>query len=333
MPSDAVHPYLWSPGVGPDPKALRRLERQFPKPSRPMGEAWFMGIHRRLFHELMEADPASVPVEELDQCLMEIATGTCSFGPAEEWDEWFHYLLPRLLPVAFEWCADYLVEYLVTAFFALHPRGIREQPGGNDRPLPEFQHDVLVTLGRAMMEPSLWEAGEPVVGRVLHPPGRYGEQSCWGWFDASGDFSALMFLNWKYLHPEQIDDWLQSVLRIESSHWRAQLLVWLLGAVPVLTGEITRPHQLERTNPRVSWGWSSYLTRCYGERRSELPIPLISEPNRAAFGESLRRHLTAPLFLDWIDSFARFDYLERELGWLPDQFIGAFFEDTPLSGG
>jgi hypothetical protein len=319
---DTAHPFVWIPGEGPDPAALHRLQRRFPRPQEPMGEAWFMGADRRLFLELVEQEPGSIPVRDLMQCLEAIGTGTSSFGPLQEWDEWFHYLLPRLIPRAFEWELEYLVEYLVTAFIPLHPGSIREQPAGISNRYPAFRQDVLATLGRVLMEPTLWENGEVAVGRVLHQPYRHGKW--WGWFEASGDFSALMCFCWKYLDAGQIDAWLQSVLAIRSSHCRAQLLVWLLGVRPLLAGEITQAAELEHAKPGVSWAWSHCLDGHYDGRLSGVPMPLISPPNRAAFRESLGRHLTPALVLDWLDSVARFDYLVRELGTLPDQFIEAF---------
>ena len=40
--------FFWVPAHGPDPVALERMAREFPKPSNPMGEAWFMASERQM---------------------------------------------------------------------------------------------------------------------------------------------------------------------------------------------------------------------------------------------------------------------------------------------
>src|SRR4051794_10800433 len=111
---------LWTPGQGPDRAALDRLARAFPKPATPMGEAWFMGDVRKMYPQL-RGDLDALPDEVIERSLVEIATGTSSFGPFEEWIAWYHYLLPRL--VEREWKPTYYqrAEVLITAFMAQHP--------------------------------------------------------------------------------------------------------------------------------------------------------------------------------------------------------------------
>ena len=92
--------FRWIPNLGPDPTALERMERHFPRPRAPMGEAWFMGDERKLYTELMEREPEQLEVELVEQVLREITGGLAAFGPHPEWPLWFHHLLPRLLPRA-----------------------------------------------------------------------------------------------------------------------------------------------------------------------------------------------------------------------------------------
>ena len=89
--------FEWQPGAGIDSRALARLRANLPRPAQPMGEAWFMGKERRLFHEL-QGDLDALCVSQLQAPLGEIASGTSSFGPRDEWREWYHHLLGRLLP-------------------------------------------------------------------------------------------------------------------------------------------------------------------------------------------------------------------------------------------
>ncbi len=83
--------FFWRPGIGIDATALARLKSHFPRPKEPMGEAWFMGTERRIFHEL-EGNIAELSARDLQAPLAEIATGTSSFGPYAEWSAWRGFL-------------------------------------------------------------------------------------------------------------------------------------------------------------------------------------------------------------------------------------------------
>ncbi len=134
-------PFQWIPGRGYDPAALRRLVQASPRPVRPMGEAWFNTDKRRMYPELL-GDLAAVPVRELEYILAQIANGTSSFGPYDEWSDWFHYLLPRLLPRSHETYVEPLLEILITALFTQYPAGL------GDARYPGFREDVLATVGQ-----------------------------------------------------------------------------------------------------------------------------------------------------------------------------------------
>ena len=175
-----AQPFQWTPGDGYDEEALTRLQRAFPRPKEPMGEAWFMGKTRSMYTGLM-GDLDALSVDELVEPLSEIATGTRSFGPFTEWTEWFHYLLGHLVPRSH--VSDSLLETLITAFMSLYPDGI------DNEPYRGFGSDVLNTLGRCMMDRTCWADGRIVVGRLLHGGGWSGTGG-WPRGDASGDFSA-----------------------------------------------------------------------------------------------------------------------------------------------
>jgi hypothetical protein len=101
------------PGTGYDVRALGRLKAHFKRPRAAMGEAWFMGDERKEFPEL-RGDLAVLSCRELQDSLQEIASGTSSFGPMDEWTEWYHYLMPNLVPRSHESFVDSLLEYLIT---------------------------------------------------------------------------------------------------------------------------------------------------------------------------------------------------------------------------
>jgi len=60
-----------------------------------------MGEERRMCPELL-GDLTLLPVRDIETPLVEIASGTSSFGPTEVWNSWYHYLLAQTLPRAHE---------------------------------------------------------------------------------------------------------------------------------------------------------------------------------------------------------------------------------------
>lgn len=114
----SVQHNTWRPGAGINEAALKRLQCRLKRPAEPMGEAWFMGEHRRLFFELW-GDLASLSAQQLQEPLEEIASGTCSFGPLEEWRNWYLYLMAQLLPRSHESYVSSLLEILICRSFDL----------------------------------------------------------------------------------------------------------------------------------------------------------------------------------------------------------------------
>ena len=110
-----------------------------------------------------------------------------------------------------------------TNFMALYPNGVHREPYRG------FRDDAVLTLGRCMMDGQCWNGPDIAVGTVLHPSNN-NPNRVWGWWDASGDFAASMFFCLKYLPASLVETWLRSVLEITSPHWRAQVVVWMVGA-------------------------------------------------------------------------------------------------------
>lgn len=308
--------FLWHPGTGIDATALARLRSHFPRPNEPMGEAWFMGTERRIFHEL-EGNIAELSAWNLQTPLTEIATGTSSFGPYAEWNTWYHYLLGQLLPRSHEAFVSSLLESLITAFVALYPNG------GHSAPYTEFLDDALVTLGRCLMEPECWAGKEIVIGSFLHRSNN-NPNHVWCWWDASGDFSASMFFCLKYLPGSLVGRWFQSVLDIPSPHWRAQVLVWLVGSHDMLAGRVRWPSEFViESRPSVGWEYSHCL-RPELATSDESGVPpvnsLLSESARLQVLNTVSAYFTAEMFLEWLTSITRVPYLETELAEIPSTF-------------
>jgi len=311
-----LNSFLWIPGKGVDAAALKRLQSHFPRPKEPMGEAWFMGPERQMFPELL-GDLDALPVREIQIALGEISSGTSSFGPMEEWNSWYHYLLAQALPRPHDGSLASLLESLVTGFMAVYPNGVYSAP------YKQFREDVISTLGKCMMEKSCWVGSQIAVGRILHRSNN-NPAGVWCWWDASGDFSSSMFFCLKYLPEELIGNWFRSVLAIPSPHWRAQVLVWLVGAHDILTGATNWPSEFDmNARPVVHWEWSHCLAPRLAERDvSGAPVmrTFLAEAVRNDLLDLVHLHFTQDVFLDWLASISAVPYLESELGQIPTAF-------------
>lgn len=309
-------PFLWTPGHGVDPSALQRLQAHFRRPADPMGEAWFMGDERRMFPEL-KGNLDEIPTYDLQESLEEIASGTSAFGPLREWNEWYHYLLGQLLPRSHESFVSYLLESLITGFMAVYPNGIyRERYKG-------FREDVLHTLGRCMMDSSCWNGSDIAVGKVLRQSDN-NPNRVWGWWNASGDFSASMFFCLKYLPESSVESWLRSVFDIPSPHWRAQIIIWLVGAHGILTNAIRWPSEFSlEARPHIDWEWSHCLKAemAAADDSGAPPTPtFIPEASRAAALSLAQSYFSENVFLEWLDCISTVPYLEKELAEIPSTF-------------
>jgi hypothetical protein len=298
-----------------DGGALHRIRSHFSKPRDPMGEAWFMGDERLLFTELLEP-LEGLSAHALQKPLEEIASGTSSFGPMREWNEWYHYLLGQVLPRCHEAFVSSLLESLITGFMALYPHGI------GTAPYKGFEADALNTLGRCLMDSRCWRGEEIAVGTFLHRSNN-NPNRVWCWWDASGDFSASMFFCLKYLPEDLVVDWLESVLAIPSAHWRAQVIVWAVGAHDMLRGEVKWPSELRvESRPSISWEWSHCLRgeAGFGEAESNRATGFLPDESRMLTLQTLQRHFTQDIFLEWLLSIEEVQYLRDELAEIPDTF-------------
>ena len=318
-----MEPFLWIPGQGVDASALARLRAHFTRPSEAMGEAWLMGEHRQMFEALL-GDLDRLPTSALQEPLGEIASGTSSFGPRPEWDAWFHYLLGALAPRSHEAFVSYLLEYLVSGFMALHPSGAHRAPYAG------FRDDALMTLGRCLMDAQCWHGSNIVVERVLH-------RAHGNWGDASGDLSASMCFCLKYLPPSQVQPWLHSVLAIPSPHWRAQLMVWMVGAHDMLDGTVRWPSQWpEGAHPAVDWEWSHCLkpelAAAAGEGGDSVTNTLLPAEARAQALQCLRAYFSPAVYADWLDAIRTVPALENALGDIPQVFLAVYVQGPGVQG-
>lgn len=277
---------------------------------------------RRMYPELM-GDLSSISTSHLQDILGEIASGMSCFGLFEEWSDWYHYLLPRLIPRSHEAYVTPLLEILITAFFSMYPNGI------NPAPYRQFTDDILKTLGCCMMVPECWDGDDIIVGRILHRSNN-NPNKVWGWCDASGDFSSSMFLCLKYLPSILIKGWFKSVLAISSPHWRAQVIVWLVGAHELLQGEIRWPSELrEGFRPEIEWEWSHCLRPdMESSKQSDVAATkhFLPRSSREIVLETVEGYFTEEVYLTWLASISSVPYLEAELASIPSTFESVYVQ-------
>ena len=179
------------------------------------------------------------------------------------------------------------------------------------------------------------------------------EKSCrygvpwWYRNEASGAVSATLFLCLKYLPAEQIDGWLESILKIDCAFWRGQIMVWLLGAKPLLEGRISQPAEFNESTPSIKWEWSHSLKGNYtGNFTAEAGLmqpmspddglkqtgsghtPFICGANRAAFNCACRRMLTRETRETWCYQVMSIPLLEDEMGGSIDEFATLELPET-----
>lgn len=213
-----------------------------------MGEAWFMAPEREMFPQLL-GDVAALPDDAIMRPLEEITSGSSAFGLLAEWAEWYHYLLPRLIERRWARTNFQPAELLFSAFMNQHP----DIDGTS--PYPEFRVDALHTLGRYIMSPLFWPDGKLDAVKCLSK--LTGPSGVAGWYRAGNLLSASLFFCAKYLAACDVEHWFRSAVGIPNRYLQVQIITWLTGAHPILTGEIEHPAEFPETWAiDVVWDWS-----------------------------------------------------------------------------
>ena len=311
-------PFVWRPGDGLNVACMQRMREHFRLPSEPMGEAWFMGDTRRMFDSLL-GNLEELSLEQLREPLEEIASGNSSFGPMDEWTEWYLYLLAQLVPRHAERSFDSLYQHLVAAFIAVHPRGIDER-------YPGFADDARQTLGRCLMDPSRW-TGDWLAVPAPEDPFAGGRRAAFEWSVACGDFSAGMFFCAKYLIEDELDAWLDSLFAIRCPLWTTQLYSWLLAAHPLLTGHVLELADLgSDPSTDVVWHGAHVLKGDFSGvyEPAPSPLPLLSPDRCEAVLAGARRNLSESSYFAWLDAIKPYAHLEATLGGKPSRFADVF---------
>jgi hypothetical protein len=277
--------FAWIPGQGPDTAALERMKKHFPVPDVDAPEAWFAsGEIKVLFPAGMETLPKDLPFDTLYDYLEDTSSGIWIFGRFDEWVQWFRYLLPYLVERSDEVqpVGGSILGVTIIYFINLYPNGwVEEYPG--------FREDVLTTLGQCVMKPELWE-GHDLSKELIRLENKF-----WWMFDGEPYYcftylAPLMIFCLKYLKPEEITTWIESISVISGPHWHYQLLRWLYRANMFLTEfeNLTLGEEIENDVDdyleRLQIGWDG----SHRLMRFKTPYEFIPKENLEAFKAALK---------------------------------------------
>lgn len=288
-----------------------------------MGEAWFMSDARRMYPELL-GDLDQVSDSVIEDALVETVQGPTCFGQSEEWTDWYHYMLPRLMRRRWKQFLYHPGELLITATMAQHPIDDERAPYAG------FISDMLATLGQYIMSPLIWQDGRARPGACFDKFKRV--DGTFGWWESEGLLPASLFLGLKYLPADEIARWLAEAIAIEDPFWKAQMIVWMVGAYPLLTDEVSQPSEFPREGiGAVQWNWSHALAGYYSgvsdDRASRMPF--IQPDNRTAALDAIRG-LSLDSFIEELGTAPDLAALASEMFDIPQRFIELY--GTPQPG-
>jgi hypothetical protein len=315
--------YGWVPGRGSSTAAIDRMRANGIKPAEPMGEAWFMGAERKMYTEL--ADPDAVKemgLVDLSMLLNEIASGTRAFGHLGEWDEWFRYLLPDLIERSGEtvYFETTIFQSVITAFMSIYWNGIEEHYEG-------FGNDVLSSLSVAVMDERFWaleetpprpvflDLSEDGVGRV---------ELFWNSEHSDPSVSAGLFFCLKYLKPDELADWIESMVGIQHELWQGNLVVWFLGAFDYLKSGSVVPADIESARPGLKWE-GSHVLGTYEEANQEryegfnFDEDFLPAENIKVFFDAMTTYYSEMKILELAESFAKNEHLNLSTFNIPER--------------
>lgn len=304
----------WIPGHGISTDAIARMRENLKQPDLLMGEAWFMSEERRMYPELADRETfLDLETNDLTSVLFEISSGTSSFGPYEEWTEWFKFLLPDLVFKSLDrqWFKTYVLQPVLTDFMAVFWIGI-------PTPYDGFRDDVIRTLFRALMDKTMWTNDLKGPEFLTEFENGRGEIVLdWGQGRSDGNVAAMLMFGIKYLEPEEIPTWTRSVVTIDNIYWRGNLLNWLLGAYDVLKKGYVDPSTFDEDHPELSWDSAHVLNldRFTGYHNS----PFLTEKNISVFLSEIESLITYDLLIQSAESFQRNDFVASSTYRIPEK--------------
>ena len=196
-------------------------------------------------------------------------------------------------------------------------------------PYRDFRKDALETLGRYIMSPRFWPDGELDVANCLSKV--TGPSGIAGWYKAGNLLSASLFFCVKYLPRSDVETWFRSAIAIPNRYWRVQIMTWLVGAHPLLTGEIEQPSDFSKDAPfGIEWDWSHILDGHYsGSYEPPLHlIPFLPAENRETIVR-IARGMEVEEFLEDVWTDPEMSAVASEAVGMPERFLQLYRTDQP----
>lgn len=287
-----------------------------------MGEAWFNTQERMMYIELEQPNAIEemAPIDLWD-LLFEIASGTKCFGHLDEWDEWFRYLLPDFIERRAEtlYFDTTIFQSVVTAFMVIYWKGIDEHYEG-------FRDDVLSSLSVVMMDGRFWSLDETRPRPIfldLADDGAGRLKLFWDSETSDPSVSAALFFLLKYLRPDEMSAWIESVVSIEHPLWQGNLMVWFLGVFEHVKSGTILPDDIESSRPELEWE-ASHLLGTYKEAnaarydRFNFDDEFLEEGNLRIFFDRMIEYYSEERILELAVMFAKNEHLSMSTFNVPE---------------
>ncbi len=263
-----------------------------------------MSLERRIFTELIEQNVEQLDGYFIDKILFEITSGTSSFGPHEEWNEWWHYLFPRLISLIKE-PDSYTVQNLINTSLRLDACYCLDEYRG-------FRQDLLDSVGKLIMKPECWSI-QTANPDLLEIGSWDGGPQC----DAA--ISVSIFFCLILLTKEEIEPWADSILAIKGRYWRVNIFAWLAASQ---TNDFFNPRRFSKPKlapyPPTDWSDSHLLANSNLKIDKEKINKLL---------QVVRKKLDLKTYLEWVDDI----YQDEELAsWLKISNLVEVVADTVL---
>ncbi len=208
---------IWKPGQGVDLQAVERMKQHFRKPTERSYAAWFMSGEITYIDWLTDLPFEQYDIDELENYLFDTCAGIKNFDRYEEWVNWYLYLLPQ---ISLKVTEGNLLCLTLTYFFNVYPNEIIEEYSG-------FRDDVLKVLPFYIMSQDLYENGDLAITYPIY-------EELNEWFEDGGKWSnalaATMFFCLKYLKPQEISTWVESLATMKAPLLKSEIEIWIARA-------------------------------------------------------------------------------------------------------
>jgi hypothetical protein len=204
--------FQWKPNATLNRVAIERMRKNFPKPTQLPPHAWFMGSIN-YFDEIVVDEWKT---SKLDYYLHDTGGGIRIFGRFRVWVDWFLYLLPDLILRCTDEGDSSLYESVISFCFCAYQFELFDE---------YFEHglypDIFSTLIQILMQPRFWAEGDIFAPYWTDPDDELAPETRGQALEAS-----MMFCI-KYLTPQDIPLWVQSIVEISGEKWREKIRSWL----------------------------------------------------------------------------------------------------------